>query len=121
MTIPLQPFNLWPGIPVENIAFIVLEAPGDNDKEIPLPDPQAFLDLAPDPSQPGYPVRAADRDMTGPEHRFCTGKLFLVSLSRQPYADNFGFGSFYSWFMRGWQANNSMSRTTDKPSPEEFF
>ncbi len=101
MAVALQPFHLGPGIPVKNITLFVLETPRDDDQEVSLPDPEAFLDLPLDPSQPGNPVRAADRDMIGPEHRFRTGELFLVSLLWQPYADNFWFGSVHSWFMRG--------------------
>ena len=107
MTVPLQPVDLRAGVAVVDVALFVLEAPGNDDQEIPFTDPQPFLDLSLDPAQTGDPVSAPDRDMVGTKHRLSTGKLFLVSLFRQPYADNFLRGSVVSGIILCRQYNNS--------------
>jgi hypothetical protein len=52
--VPSEPFDLGAGVPVDDIAFIVLEAPGDED--VALANPDLLLDLALDPAHAGDPV-----------------------------------------------------------------
>jgi len=80
--VPLEPFDLRPGIPVRDITLLVLETPGDDDEEVALADPEAFLDLALDPPHPGDAIGAPDRDMVGTKHRFGPCEDLLVSFSR---------------------------------------
>ena len=99
MTVPLQPVDLGTGVAVVDIALFVLEAPRNDDQEIPFTDPQPFLDLSLDPAHTGDPVSASDRDVVCTKHGLSTGKLFLESLFRQPYADYFWSGSGVSGIM----------------------
>jgi hypothetical protein len=41
--IPSQPFDLRPGVPVNDIALVVLKTPGDHDYDIAVEDPDFFL------------------------------------------------------------------------------
>jgi hypothetical protein len=36
--IPAKPFNLWPGVTVNNIAFLILKIPRDHNENISFPD-----------------------------------------------------------------------------------
>lgn len=72
-----QPVCLRREVPVDNIAFVVLEAPGSDDQDIPFPDPDTFFDLALNPAHPGNPVITPDPDMICPHHQVRECKLFV--------------------------------------------
>jgi len=86
--VPSQPLHLRTGVPVGNIALVVLEAPGDDDEDISLTNPDLLLDLSLDPSHPGYPVKAPHPDMVCAHHEFGTGKYLAVPLVRDAYPDD---------------------------------
>jgi hypothetical protein len=86
--VPPEPLNLRSRVPVNDIALVVLEAPGDNDKDVPLPDPDFLLDLTLDPAHPGDPVKAPYPDMIGAHHQFGAGKYLPVPLVRETYPDD---------------------------------
>ena len=82
-----QPVSLGWQVPVQDIAFLVLETPGDNDQDVAFADPCPLLDLALDPAHPLDTVVAPDADMVCAHHQFGTGKLFVESLFGQPDTD----------------------------------
>ena len=63
-----QPVGLRLEVPVNYIALVVLDAPGDDNDSIAFADPLPFFDLALDPAHPGDPVDALDADMVCPHH-----------------------------------------------------
>ena len=87
MPVTLQPFDLVTGVPVGNIALVVLEAPGDNNEDIPLANPDFFLDLPLDPAHPGDPVKTPHPDVVGTHHQFGAGKNLPVPLVREADPD----------------------------------
>lgn len=78
--VPSKPLHLGPGVAVDDIALVVLKAPGDHDENIPLTDPDSFLDLALDPSHPGDTIVALDPDVVCTHHQLGLGKHLPVSL-----------------------------------------
>ena len=72
---------------MQDIALLILEAPGDNDQDIALADPCPLLDLSLDPSHPVDTVGAADLDMVCPHHQLGAPELLPVLLLRKPDAD----------------------------------
>ena len=76
--IATEPLDLRSGIPVNNIAFFVLEVPRDHNEDVPLADPDLLLYLTLDPAHPGHPVKAADPDMVCAHHEFGTAKHLTV-------------------------------------------
>jgi len=83
-----EPVRLRGQVPVQDVAFFVLETPGDHDKDVPLPDPCPFLDLAFDPAHTFDTVKTAHADMVCPQHQPGACKLFAVLLPRQPHTDD---------------------------------
>jgi hypothetical protein len=86
--IPSQPFDLWPGIPVNNVALIVLETPGDDNQDVALADPDFFLDFSLDPSETGDPVETFYPDVVCTHHQFCHREHFTVPFLRKPHPDD---------------------------------
>ena len=83
-----QPVGLRGEVPVQDIAFLILETPWHHDQDIALADPCPLLDLALDPAHPLYAVKAPDPDMVCPHHQFGAGKLLAIPLLRQPYTNH---------------------------------
>jgi hypothetical protein len=86
--IPPEPLDLRAGVPVNDIAFLVLERPGDHDEDVPFADPDLFLYLALDPAHPGHPVKAADPDMVCAHHQFGTPEHLTVPFLGQFHPDD---------------------------------
>lgn len=82
-----QPVHLRGQIPVDDIAFFVLETPWDDDEDVSLPDPCPFLDLSLDPPHPLHAIVAPDLDMVCTHHQLGAGKLLAVLLFGQADAD----------------------------------
>jgi len=80
-----QPVSLRLEVTENNIAFLVLETPGDDKHGIAFPNPGTFLNLALDPAHAGYTVNALDTDMVCTHHRFGTGELLVVPFPGQPH------------------------------------
>jgi hypothetical protein len=72
-----QPVRLGREVPVDNIAFVILKAPGSDDEDVPFPDPDAFFDLTLDSPHPGYSVVTPHPDMICPHHEIRKSKLFV--------------------------------------------
>ena len=72
---------------MQDVAFLVLETPWDDDQDIPLPNPGTFLDLSLDPAHAFYAVGTADFDMVCAHHQLCACELFAVLLLRQTDTD----------------------------------
>jgi hypothetical protein len=83
-----QPFDLGAGIPINDIALLVLETPGDDDEDVPFTNPDFLFDLPLDPSHPGDAVETPDTDMVRPHHQFGTAEHLTVPLLGQPDPDN---------------------------------
>ena len=90
LEIPVLPEPLRQGsrVAVDDIAFLVLETPGDDHQDVSFPDPDLLLDLALDPPGARHPVEAAEPDLVCPEHQFGVPEHLPVSLVRQAHADN---------------------------------
>ena len=86
--IPPEPLNLRAGIAIYNIAFLILECPGDNDQNIPFPYPDLLFYLPLDPAHPGHPVKAPDPDMVCAHHQIGTPEHLAVSFLGQLYPDD---------------------------------
>ncbi len=78
----LEPVYLGPDVAVDNIAFLVLETPGNDDQEIAFAYPESLLDLAFDAPCACDAVLAADTDVVCPEHQVSPGKYLPVSVLR---------------------------------------
>ena len=85
-----QPVSLRREVTVDNIAFVVLKAPGSDDQDIPFADPDAFFDLAFYSPHPGDTVIASNPDMICPHHEICKSKLLICPFFWQPNPDNRG-------------------------------
>lgn len=83
-----QPVRLRREIPVDDIALVILEAPGSDDQDIPFPDPDPFFDFALNPAHPGHPIITPDPDMICPHHQIRERKLFICPFFGQPQSDN---------------------------------
>ena len=83
-----EPLDLWAGVPVNDIAFLILECPGDHDEDVSFADPDLLFYLSLDPAHPGYPVKAADPDMICAHHEFGTPEHLSVPFLGQLYPDN---------------------------------
>ena len=77
--IPPEPLDLRAGIPVDDIAFLILEIPRDDDKDITLPDPDFLFDLPFDPPHPGHAIETPDADVVGTHHQFGTPEHLTVA------------------------------------------
>jgi hypothetical protein len=82
-----EPFNLWAGITVNNIAFFILEIPGNDNENIPFTDPYFLFDLSLDPPHPRYTIETADPDMVCAHHEFSVSEHFPVSFLGEFYPD----------------------------------
>jgi hypothetical protein len=51
-----KPVYLRGSVSINNIAFIILEIPGNNDKDIAFTNPNPFLDFTLDPPKARYAV-----------------------------------------------------------------
>jgi len=80
-----QPVGLRLEVPVDDIAFLILDAPGNDNDGIAFAYPLSLLYLALDPAHAGNTVNTLDADMICPHHCFGTGKLLIVPFFRQPY------------------------------------
>ena len=83
-----EPLNLRPGIPVDDIAFFILEVPGDYDEDVPFTDPDFLFYLSFYSSHPCHAIKAADADMIGPHHEFSVPEHLPVSFLGQLYPDD---------------------------------
>jgi hypothetical protein len=104
--VPSEPFDLGAGVPVDDIAFIVLEAPGDDDEDVALANPDLLLDLSLDPAHPGDPVVTFHPDVIGAHHQFGDRKHFPVPLLGNSYPYDlfrgiirFSFGQYINSFV----------------------
>jgi hypothetical protein len=79
---PFEPIYLCPDISVDDIAFLVLETPGNDDEEVPFTYPETFPDLALDPPDACYAVLTTDPYVVCPKHQISPGKHLPVSLLR---------------------------------------
>jgi hypothetical protein len=77
--VPAEPFDLRTGIPVDDIALLVLEIPRDDDQDITFTDPDFLFDLPFDPSHPGDTIKTPDADMVGTHHQFGTPEHLTVT------------------------------------------
>jgi hypothetical protein len=82
-----QPVCLRGQVPVEDIAFLILETPRDHDEDVAFADPCPLLDLALDPAHPLNAIVAADADMVCAHHQFSAGELLAKFLLGQPHTD----------------------------------
>jgi len=83
-----QPVSLRLEIPVNNIAFLILETPGDDKHGIAFAYPGPLLNLTLDPAHAGDTVNALDTDMVCSHHCFGPGKLLVVPFLGQPHTGN---------------------------------
>jgi len=83
-----EPLNLRAGVPVDDIAFFILEIPGNDYEDIPFADPDFLFNLALDSPHPCYAIKTTDTDMVCPHHQFCDPKHLPVSFLGQFYPDD---------------------------------
>ena len=86
--IPSEPLHLRPGVPVDDITFLVLEVPRDDNKDIPFPDPDFLFYFSLDPAHPCHTVKTADPDMVCTHHKFSAPEYFPVAFLGQFYPDD---------------------------------
>src|SRR5208337_2677407 len=92
------PFDLRAGIPVHDIAFLVLEVPRDHNEDVPFPDPDFLLDFSLDPAHPCHTVETADPDMVCTHHKFGTPEHFPIAFLGQFDPDDL-IARWYSRFL----------------------
>jgi hypothetical protein len=73
-----QPVRLGFEVTVDDVAFSLLETPGNNNNSVAFPDPSAFFIFPLILTHERYTVKAADRNMVCPMHGLCNGKLFVI-------------------------------------------
>jgi len=83
-----EPLDLGSGIPVDDIAFFILEVPRDNNKDIPFTDPDFLFYLPLDSPHPCNAVKTADTDMVCTHHQFRVPEHLPVSFLGQLYPDD---------------------------------
>jgi len=86
--IPPEPFDLGTGITIDDIAFFILEIPGNHYKNIPFADPDFLFDLSLDSSHPGHTIETTDPDMICTHHQFSIPEYFPVAFLGQLYPDD---------------------------------
>lgn len=96
-----QPLHLWTGIPVDDVALVVLETPGDHDEDISFSYPDSLLDRSLYPAHTGYPVETFHPDMVGPHHELGLGKDLVVPLAGKAYPDDLFTRSTRNWLLVG--------------------
>ena len=74
-----EPFNLRTCIPVDDIAFLILEVPGNDNEDVSFTDPDFLFDLSLDPPHPCHAIKTADTDMICTHHQVSTPKHLPVS------------------------------------------
>jgi hypothetical protein len=99
--IPPEPLHLRTGIPVHDIAFLILEVPGNYNQDIPFPDPDFLFYLSLDPAHPCNAIVTADADMVCPHHQFSRTKHLPVPFLGEFHPDN---------LITGWACTRSISR-----------
>ena len=83
-----EPLDLRAGVPVDDIAFLVLESPRDDDEDVPLPDPDFLFYLSLDSPHPCHTIKTADTDMVCPHHKFSIPEHLPVSFLGQLNPDD---------------------------------
>ena len=83
-----EPLDLRAGVPVNNIAFFILEVPGDDNENIPFADPDFLFYLPLDSPHPRHAIKTADTDMVCTHHQFCNPEHLPVSFLGQLYPDD---------------------------------
>ena len=84
-----QPFNLRLGIPINDVCFVILKIPGDDDQNVSFPYPDFFLDFSLYSSHPGDSVYTLHPDVVGTHHQFCKREYLPVSFIRKTNPDDF--------------------------------
>jgi hypothetical protein len=87
--VSLKPFSLGSDVPVEDIAFLVLETPGNDEQEITLAYPHPFFYLPFNAAGSGHSVKTADSYMICSEHQIGPPKYLIIPLFWQPNSDYF--------------------------------
>jgi hypothetical protein len=83
-----EPFDLWSGVTIDNIAFFILEIPGNDNEDIPFAYPDFLFDLSLDSPHPGHTIVTSDPDMVCTHHQFSGTEHFPVSFLGQFYPYN---------------------------------
>jgi len=83
-----EPLDLWPGIPVNDIAFFILEIPGNNNENVSFADPDFLFYLTFDSPHPRYAIKTSDADMVCTHHQFSAPEHLPVSFLGQLYPDD---------------------------------
>jgi len=58
-----KPVHLRTGVAIDNITFVILEIPWNNNQNVSFTDPNPFLNLAFNSAKAGYTVRTTDSDV----------------------------------------------------------
>ena len=77
--ITTEPLDLRSGIPVDDIAFFILEVPRDNNENVSFADPDFLFYFSLDSPHPRYAVKTADTYMVCTHHQFSTPEHLPVS------------------------------------------
>ena len=83
-----EPFDLGAGIPINDIAFFILEIPGYDNEDVPFADPDLLFYLTFDSPHPGYAIITANTDMVRTHHEFCDPEHLPVPFLREFYPDD---------------------------------
>jgi hypothetical protein len=83
-----ETFDLRAGIPVNDIAFFILEVPRDNNEDVSFADPDFLFYFSLDSPHPRYAVKTADTDMVCTHHQFSAPEHLPVSFLGQLYPDD---------------------------------
>ncbi len=83
-----EPFDLRAGVPVNNIAFFILEVPGNDNENVPFADPDLLFYLPLDSPHPRHAVITADTDMVCTHHEFCNPEHLPVPFLGEFYPDD---------------------------------
>ena len=87
--IATEPFDLRSGIPVNDIAFFILEVPRDNNENVSFTDPDFLFYFSLDPPHSRYAIKTSDAYMVCTHHQFSAPEHLPVSFLGQLYPDDF--------------------------------
>jgi len=83
-----EPFDLWAGVPVDDIAFFILEVPGNDNKNVSFADPDFLFYFSLDPPHSCYAIETADTNMVCTHHQFSEPEYLPVALLGQFHPDD---------------------------------
>jgi hypothetical protein len=92
-SLALQPVHLWARVSPDNICFIILDFPGNDNNHVTLSDPDPLLHLARYATHPGNAVDASHTNAIGSKQAFHMTEYFSILFAGE--TDSGNYSSFF--------------------------